>query len=111
MADGVKLNELTKEMNLEKNVSTLKYLLALMICSPPAEGCLMNNCTHCPEEDVLQEDLRDILECNVTDAITYNQCLTTDRGDLDAVTYTSDEFVEKFLPSLKKLKVHDFVAH
>jgi hypothetical protein len=30
MGDAMKLNELTKEMNLEKNVSTLKPLLALM---------------------------------------------------------------------------------
>jgi hypothetical protein len=47
----------------------------------------------------------------MTDAITYNQWLTTDRCNLDTVTSTSDEFVEKFVSSLKKLKVHDFVAH
>jgi hypothetical protein len=70
----------------------------------------MNNCTQCPAEDVLQEDLRDILECNRTDANTYNQWLTTDRHNLNTVTSTSDEFVEKFVSSLKKLKVHNFVA-
>jgi hypothetical protein len=78
MAEAIKLNELTKEMNLEKNVSTLKHLLALMSCNPLTEDSLMNNCTQCPEEDVLQEDLQDILECNLIDAITYNQWLTTD---------------------------------
>jgi hypothetical protein len=79
MADAIKLSELTKEMNLEKNVSTFKQLLALMNCNPPTKACVMNNCTQCPEEDVLQEDLQDILECNMIDAVTYNQWLTTDR--------------------------------
>jgi predicted transport protein len=36
-ANAIKLNELTKEMNLEKNVSTLKHLLALKSCDPPTE--------------------------------------------------------------------------
>jgi hypothetical protein len=63
MADAIKLNELTKEVNLEKNMSTLKPLLALMNCNPPTEDCLMNECTQCPEGGVLQEDLQDILEC------------------------------------------------
>jgi hypothetical protein len=45
MADAIKLNELTKEMNLEKNVLTLKHLLALMSCNPLTEDCLMNNRT------------------------------------------------------------------
>jgi hypothetical protein len=45
------------------------------------------------------------------DAITCNQWLTTNRCNLDTVTSTSDEFVEKFVSSLKKLKVHDFAAH
>jgi hypothetical protein len=72
----------------------------------------MNHCiAHCPEEDVLQQDLQDVLECNMTDALTYNQWLTTDRCNLDIVTSTSDEFVEKFISSLKKLKVYNFVAH
>jgi hypothetical protein len=35
----------------------------------------------------------------------------TDRCNLDTVTSISHEFVEKFVSSLKKLKVHDFVAH
>jgi hypothetical protein len=73
MADAIKLNELTKEMNLEKNVSTLKHILVLTSCNPPTEDCLLNNYTQCPEEDVLQADLHDILECNMTNAITYNQ--------------------------------------
>jgi hypothetical protein len=71
----------------------------------------MNNCTQCPEEDVRQENLQDILECNIIDAITYNQWLTTDRCNLDTVTSTSEEFVETFISSLQKLKVHDFIAH
>jgi hypothetical protein len=111
MVDAIKLNELTKEMNLQKNGSTLKHLLALVSCNPPAEDCLMNNCTQCPEEDVLQEDLQDILECNMIDAITYNQWLTTHRCHLDTVTSTSGEFVEEFVSSLKELKLCDFVAH
>jgi hypothetical protein len=111
MVDAIKLSELTKEMNLEKNVSTLKHLLALMSCSPPAEDCLMNKWRQCPEEDVLQEGLQDVLECNMIDAITYNQWLTTDRYNLHTVTSASDEFVEKFVSSLNKLKVHEFVAH
>jgi hypothetical protein len=110
MADAIKLDELTKEMNLEKNVSTSKHLSALMSCNPPTEGCLMNNCTQCPQEDVLQEDLQDILECNMTYAITHNQWLTTNKCNLKTVTST-DEFVEKFISSLKKLNVHDFAAH
>jgi hypothetical protein len=88
MADAMKLNELTKEINLEENVSTFKHLLALMSCSPPAEDCLMNNCTQCPEEDVMQEDLQDILECNMIYAIMYNQWLSTNRCNLDTVTST-----------------------
>jgi hypothetical protein len=64
-----------------------------------------------PEEDVLQEDLQDIPECNMIDAITYNQWLTTDRCNVDTVTSVTYEFVEKFISSLKKLEVHDFVAH
>jgi hypothetical protein len=95
MASAIKLNELTKEINLEKNVSTFKHLLALMGCNPRTEDCLTNNCTQCPEEDVLQEDLQDILECNMIDAITYNQWLTTNRCNLDTVTATSDEFCRK----------------
>jgi hypothetical protein len=47
----------------------------------------------------------------MTDVSTYNQWLTTDRCNLDTVTSTSEEFVEKFISSLKKLKVQDFVAH
>jgi hypothetical protein len=70
MADAIKLNKLTKEMNLQKNVWTLKHLLALMRRNPPTEDCLMNNRTQCPEEDVLQEDLQDILERNMIDSIT-----------------------------------------
>jgi hypothetical protein len=93
-ADAIKLNKLTKETNLEKNMSTLKPLLALMSCNPPTEDCLMNKCTQCPEEDVLQEDLQAILECNMIAAITCNQWLTTDRCNLDTVTSTSGEFVE-----------------
>jgi hypothetical protein len=88
MANANKLNELTKEINLEKNVSTLKPLLALMSCNPPPEDCLMNKCTQCPDEPVLQENLQDILECNMTDAITYNQYLTTNRYNLYTVTST-----------------------
>jgi hypothetical protein len=71
----------------------------------------LNKCTQCLEQDVLQEDLQGVLECNMTDAIIYNQFLTTDRCSLDTITSTSDEFVEKFVSSLKKLKVPDFVAH
>jgi hypothetical protein len=82
-----------------------------MSCSPPNEDCQKNICTQCPEEDVLQEDLQDILERNMIDAITYNQWLTTDRCNFNTVTSTADEFVEKFVSSLKKLKIHDFVAH
>jgi predicted transport protein len=37
MVDAIKLNKLTKDKLLEKNVSTLKNLLALMSCSPPTE--------------------------------------------------------------------------
>jgi hypothetical protein len=70
MADAIKLNELMKEMNLQKNVSTMKHLLALMSCNPPTGDCLINNCTHFPEEDVMQQDLQDTLECNMTDGIT-----------------------------------------
>jgi hypothetical protein len=111
MANAIKLNELTNEMNLEKNVSTFKHPLALMSCNPPTEDCLTNNCTQCPEEDVLQEDLHDILECNNINAITYNLWPFTNRCNLNTVTFTSDEFLEKFVSSLKKLKVNDFVAH
>jgi hypothetical protein len=35
----------------------------------------------------------------------------TDKCNLNTVTATSHKFGEKFLSSLKKLKVHDFVAH
>jgi hypothetical protein len=108
---AIKLNELTKEMGVEKNVSTFKHLLGLMRCNPPAEDCLMNACAQCPEEDVLQETLQDALECNVTDAITCNQWLRTNRCKLDTVTSTSDEFVENSISSLKKLKAHDLVVH
>jgi hypothetical protein len=101
MADALKLNEVTKEMNLEKNMSRLKQMLALMICNPPTEDCLMNNCTRCPEKAVMQEDLQAILECNMIHAITYNQWLSTDRCNLDTVTSTSGEFVEKFVSSQK----------
>jgi hypothetical protein len=111
MDDAMKLNELTKEMNQERNVSTFKHLLSLMSCNPPTEACLMNNCIQCPEVDALQEDLQDKLECNMIDAITYNQWLTTGRCNLNTVTSMSDEFVEKFLSSLMKPKLHDFVAH
>jgi hypothetical protein len=97
MANAIKLNELTKEINLEKNVSTLKNLLALMSCSPPVDDCLMNNCTDRPEQDVLQEDLQDILECNMIDAVTYNQWLSNERCNSDTVTSTSVEVVEKYV--------------
>jgi hypothetical protein len=97
-------------MKPEKNMSTMQHLLALMICNPPTEDSLMNNYTQCPEEDVLQEGLQDILECNMTDAITYNQWLTADRCDLDTVKSTSDTSVGKFVSSLKKLKVHDLCS-
>jgi hypothetical protein len=73
MTDAIKLNELTKEMNLEKNMSTFKHLLALLSCNPPTEDCLINNCTQCPEEEVLQKGLQDILECNMIGVVTYNQ--------------------------------------
>jgi hypothetical protein len=87
MADAIKLNELTKEMNLEKNVSMLKHLVALMSCNPPTEDCLMNNCTQYPGEDVLQKDLQDTLECNMINATAYSQSLTTDRCNLDIVIH------------------------
>jgi hypothetical protein len=69
MADANKLNEVTKEMNLEKNVSTLKQMLTLKCRSPPTEDSVMNKWRQCPEEDVLQEELQDILECNMIGAI------------------------------------------
>jgi hypothetical protein len=75
----------------------MKHLLALMSCNPPTEDCLMNICTQCPEEDALQEDLQDTLEHNMTDASTYNQWLTSDSCNLDTVTSTSDESVQKFV--------------
>jgi hypothetical protein len=37
MANAITLNELTKEMNLQKNVSTFKSLLTLMSCNTPTE--------------------------------------------------------------------------
>jgi hypothetical protein len=67
---AIKLNELTKEMKVQKDVSTFKHLLALMSRIPSTEDCVLNNWPQCPEEDVLQEDLQDILECNMIDAIT-----------------------------------------
>ena len=59
---------------------------------------------------MLKEWLLQCFEIKGVEEIEYKQWTTTNRSQLQTFIQSTDEFIERFLGSLKTLTRHDFIA-
>ena len=87
-----------------------RHCLAAMQCNPPTVDCCMARCNQCPGMDMLKENLQSNMDSLLIDTIQFKQWTLTDRSNLETKVLPTDEFLDTFMASLRKLQVHDFIA-
>ena len=84
--------------------------MAKIQCNPFLPAYPLGECKNCPGVAMLKEWLFHSFEIKGVEEIEYKQWTTTDRSQLQSLIQSTDEFVERFLDSLKTLTRHDFIA-
>ena len=84
------------------------WLKSNAILSSPT--CPLGECKNCPGVAMLKEWLLQCFKIKGVEEIEYKQWTTTDRSQLQTFIQSTDEFIERFLGSLKTLTRHDFIA-
>ncbi|KAK3924233.1 Tissue factor [Frankliniella fusca] len=102
MFEGAHLKE-----SVLRGVSECKSLL---LCQEPTVSCYLLECDKCPDELALGEKLELYFDEEMIDTVSYNQWITTDRGTLETITKTSDDFISEFIAQVTNLIPHDFIA-
>ena len=101
MLIGAQLHE------LDSSFSTYHYILATIVCNPPAPGCYLNECQVYPEIESVRQEFYSIFDKNLIDLVTFKQWTAVDRSSLETVSQQSDDLIETFC---EKLEAHSFIA-
>ena len=96
MLIGVQLHE------LDCSFSTYHYILAKIVCNPPAPGCYLGKCQVSPEIESIRQEFYSIFDKNMIDLAT-----AVDRSSHETVSQQSDDLIETFC---EKLEAHSFIA-
>ena len=104
------MGDLQLEDELETPIKNYKHALAKIQCNPFLPACPLGECKNCPGVDMLKEWLLQCFEIKGVEEIEYKQWTTTDRSQLQTFIQSTDEFIERFLGSLKTLTRHNFIA-
>ncbi|CAF2145756.1 unnamed protein product, partial [Rotaria magnacalcarata] len=110
MIVGSHMDDLQLEEETETPIKNYKHALATIQCNPFLPACPMGECKNCPGVATLKEWLFQCFENKGIEEIEYKQWTTTDRLQLQTFVQSTDEFIERFLKSLKTLAMHDFIA-
>ena len=103
MVEGSRLESLT-----DGEIKHYRHCLAAIQCDPPNIECHFGTCNECPEK--LTANHQAVMDNNSVDTIEFKQWTTTDRATLEAKILPTDEFLDLFIATLKKLLLHDFIA-
>ena len=104
------MDDLQQEEKLETPIKNYKHALAKIQCNLFLPACPLGECKNCPGVAMLMEWLLQSFEIKGVEEIECKQWSTTDRSQLQTFIQSSDEFVDRFLGSLKTLTSHDFIA-
>ena len=104
------MDDLQLEDELETPIKNYKHALAKIQCNPFLPACPLGECKNCPGVAMLKEWLFQFFEIKEGEEIEYKQWTTTDRSQLQTFIQSTDEFIERFLGSLKTLSRQDFIA-
>ena len=104
------MDDLQLEDELETPIKNYKHALAKIQCNPSLPACLLGECKNYPGVAMLKERLLQCFEIKGVEEIEYKQWTTTKRSQLQTFIQSTDEFIERFLGSLKTLTRHDFIA-
>lgn len=111
MMIGGKIAELTATDDVP--LKTHKDCIALVICNPPQPACYLGDCKECEKADyilILKERLRNLMNENMVDTVTYKQWVSVDRCTLETITKSYEDFLDSFCENLKHLLRHSFIA-
>ena len=104
------MDDLQLEDGLETPIKNYKHTLAKIQYNPSSPACLLGKCKNCPGVAMLKEWLLQCFEIKGVEEIEYKQWTTTNRSQLQTFIQSTDDFIERFLGSLKTLTRHDFIA-
>ena len=92
-----------------------KVLLSSMVCRPDSRDCMLHLCDDCPGKEHLlvsiQNSLRDHLDMDAEDEITFSQWSHTDRPQIVTQQTMAEQFVELLVEKLDLLRIHHFIAN
>lgn len=80
------------------------------ICHSPTPACYLRKCKKCPAIDTLCDIIKNRLEENNVESITYKQWIPKPRTSLMTIMHTADEFAGEFCEKITALMPHSFVA-
>ena len=105
MMAGSKLETLTTG-----ELKHYSHCLAAIQCNPPRLLCFLGDCTECPGIEVLGKKLQALMDDGMMDTVEFKEWTCTDRAALETRVLAADEFLEHFLSTISRLRIHDFIA-
>ena len=105
MMAGSKLETLTSG-----ELKHYSHCLAAIQCNPPRLLCFLGDCTECPGIEVLGKKLQALMDDGMMDTVEFKEWTCTDRAALETRVLAADEFLEHFLSTISRLRIHDFIA-
>ncbi|KAK3919753.1 ARL14 effector protein [Frankliniella fusca] len=94
----------------DNNLNTFTDFISAIICEEPTPECYFNRSSKCPGTESLENKLREFLNDNLVDNITYQQWTSTDRCSLETFMKEYDDFLAMFFEQLKTLLTHHFIS-
>ena len=110
MIVGSHTDDLQLEDELETPIKNYKHALAKTQCNAFLPACPLVECKNSLGIAMLKEWLLQSFEIKGVEEIEYKQWTTTGRFQLQTFIQSTDDFIERFLGSLKTLTRHDFIA-
>ena len=84
-----------------------------IVCKINNRKCILRYCEYCPDDlNIKEKVLLMLRKSNYEDDdnITFKQWVQTDRSEFIDMTLSFDEYIDKLILDLQKLKTHHFIT-
>lgn len=109
MLHSINLKKITNTME-DFKIESYKDCFKKIVCSTESPQCYLGKCNLCPGTHNFKETLRQLLDENDIDEITYKQWISTDRDSLETMIKPTDDFLDLFIEKLKNLLPHSLIS-
>lgn len=104
-----KLGVLLKETEEAQSIS-YRVVLAKTMCNPQTTMCDLNEYVSCPDIDNLKNSMMHRLHEEMINNVTYKQWISVDRCALEAITKSSEYFIDSFCEQIEVMNRHYFIS-